>query len=71
VRHLDRVGVLAQVLNVLKRHEINVQEMENTIFDGAVAACCKIKVDSRPAPELLAEIRNPEEIINVDLVELS
>jgi D-3-phosphoglycerate dehydrogenase / 2-oxoglutarate reductase len=71
VRHLDRVGVLAQVLNVLKRHEINVEEMENTIFDGALAACCKIKVDSRPAPELLAEIRNPEEIIHVDLVELS
>ena len=71
VRHLDRVGVLAHVLNVLKRHEINVEEMENTIFDGAVAACCKIKVDSRPAPEVIAEIRSPEEIIHIDLIELA
>jgi D-3-phosphoglycerate dehydrogenase len=71
VRHLDRVGVLAQVLNVLKRHEINVEEMENTIFDGAVAACCKIKLNSRPTPEVIAEIRGPQEIIHIDLVELS
>ncbi|HJZ88273.1 MAG TPA: 3-phosphoglycerate dehydrogenase family protein, partial [Polyangia bacterium] len=70
VRHLDRVGVLASVLTVLKRHQINVEEMENTVFDGATAACCKIKLDSRPAPEVVAEIRAPDEIIHVDLVEL-
>ncbi len=69
-RHLDRVGVLARVLEILKRHEINVEEMENTIFDGAVAACCKIKLDSRPGPEVVEEIRSAAEIIHVDLVEL-
>ena len=71
VRHLDRVGVLAQVLNVLKRHELNVEEMENTIFEGALAACCKIKIDSRPGPEVIAELRAPEEIIHIDLIELA
>jgi len=70
VRHLDRVGVLASVLNVLKARQINVEEMENTVFDGAVAACCKIKLDSRPEPEVLAQIRAPADIIHVDLVEL-
>jgi D-3-phosphoglycerate dehydrogenase len=70
VRHLDRVGVLATVLDVLKRNEINVEEMENTIFDGAQAACCKIKLGSRPAPDVLAAIRAPEAIVHIELVEL-
>ena len=34
VRHLDRVGVLANVLGSLRRHAINVQQMENQIFAG-------------------------------------
>ena len=35
VRHRDRVGVLAHVLTGLRSAGINVQEMENVIFDGA------------------------------------
>jgi D-3-phosphoglycerate dehydrogenase / 2-oxoglutarate reductase len=42
VRHEDRVGVLAEVLGVLKSHGCNVQEMQNQIFDGAPAASAKI-----------------------------
>ena len=40
IRHHDQVGVLASVLEILKRAEINVQGMENEIFagkDGAAA----------------------------------
>ena len=57
VHHLDRVGVLARVLAALERHGINVEEMENTIFAGAVAACCALRLGSRPDPEVLDEIR--------------
>jgi D-3-phosphoglycerate dehydrogenase len=71
VRHLDRVGVLAHVLDALKRNQINIEEMENTVFDGATAACCKIKLGARPAPEAIAAIRSASEIIHVDLLELS
>ena len=35
VRHQDRVGVLAGVLDALRRAEHNVKEMQNIIFDGA------------------------------------
>lgn len=56
VRHLDRVGVLATVLDVLKRADINVQDMSNTIFDGAVAACAKIAVEEAPSPSVLADL---------------
>ncbi|WP_224241344.1 3-phosphoglycerate dehydrogenase family protein [Hyalangium gracile] len=71
VRHHDRVGVLANVLDAVRQAGINAQEIENTIFEGAQAACCKIQLDSRPPEEMLERIRSrAEEIIFVDLVEL-
>ena len=38
IRHLDRVGVLAQVFEALRRNGLNVQQMQNQIFSGADAA---------------------------------
>src|SRR5436190_16350274 len=38
VRHCDRPGVLACVLDALRSARINVQEMENVVFEGAEAA---------------------------------
>jgi D-3-phosphoglycerate dehydrogenase len=71
VRHHDRVGVLAEVLGAIRRHNINVETMHNTIFAGARAACARIRLGTRPSPELLAEIRAREgEIIHVDVIEL-
>lgn len=72
VRHHDRVGVLANVLGTIREAGINAQEIENTVFDGAAAACCKIQLDARPDEEVLAKIRaRTEEIIFADLIELS
>lgn len=71
VRHHDRVGVLANVLDAVRHAGINAQEIENTIFEGAQSACCKIQLDSKPPEEMLERIRSrAEEIIFVDLVEL-
>lgn len=70
VRHLDKVGVLASVLQEIRQAGINAQEVENTVFEGAAAACCKIQLDSRPTDEVVERIRAPAEIIFVDLVEL-
>lgn len=70
VRHHDRVGVLAEVLGAVRRHNINVEAMHNTIFQGARAACARIRLGTRPSPELLAEIRARQEIIHVDVIEL-
>jgi D-3-phosphoglycerate dehydrogenase len=72
VRHYDKVGVLANVLNEIREAGINAQEIENTVFSGAAAACCKIQLDSRPGDEVLNRIRaRKNEIIFVDGVELS
>ena len=71
VRHFDKVGVLAEVLGAIRRHHINVEEMENTIFDGAEAASAKIRLGARPPAELLDEIRaKSAEVLHVDVVEL-
>jgi D-3-phosphoglycerate dehydrogenase / 2-oxoglutarate reductase len=57
VRHLDRVGVLAGVLDVLRRAAINVQEAENVVFAGAEAASARLQLDSAPSPDVLAAVR--------------
>jgi D-3-phosphoglycerate dehydrogenase len=70
VRHYDKVGVLAEVLGAIRRHQINVEEMQNQIFEGARAACARIRLGARPGPELLAEIRaRTDEIIHVEVLE--
>jgi D-3-phosphoglycerate dehydrogenase len=68
VRHLDKVGVLANVLSAIKRYEINVEELSNTVFDGAEAAYAKIRLGSRPTPACLDEIT--AQVLHVNLVPL-
>jgi D-3-phosphoglycerate dehydrogenase len=71
VRHLDKVGSLANVLNVIKRHGINVEELTNNVFEGATAACTRLNVVTRPSEACLAEISAfKEEVLHVDLVAL-
>jgi len=71
VRHRDRIGALANVLGVLKRHGINIQELDNNIFEGGKAACAKIRLDTRPSDSCMQEIMAfSDEILHVDLVTL-
>ncbi len=71
VRHRDRVGALAVVLGVLKRHGINIQELDNTVFEGGKAACARIRADTRPGEACLREIMAFEdEVLHVDVVAL-
>ena len=70
IRMLDKVGTFANVLAVLKRHGINVEEVTNTIFEGGGAACAKLRVISRPTEACLAEIRAYDEVLHVDMVTL-
>jgi D-3-phosphoglycerate dehydrogenase len=71
VRHHDRPGVLAAVLDALKSEGINVQEMENIVFEGAQAAVARINLDNAPTQESLDRLRagNPD-IIELDLLQL-
>jgi D-3-phosphoglycerate dehydrogenase / 2-oxoglutarate reductase len=71
VRHRDRPGVLAHVLDAIKGANINVQEMENIIFEGSEAAVARINLESEPPRETLDRLQaqNPD-IIELDLLEL-
>ena len=71
VRHRDRPGVLAYVLDVIRAAEINVQEMENIIFEGAEAAVARINLDQAPPREMLDQLRRGSaNILELDLLEL-
>jgi D-3-phosphoglycerate dehydrogenase len=67
VRHRDRPGVLASVLGALRAAEINVQEMENIVFEGAEAAVARINLDAAPPARTLEELRAS----NADIIELN
>jgi D-3-phosphoglycerate dehydrogenase / 2-oxoglutarate reductase len=69
VRHCDRPGVLAHVFAHLRKGEINVQETENVIFEGAQAAVARINLDGAPPDALLKQIQNGNsDILDLHLV---
>jgi D-3-phosphoglycerate dehydrogenase len=71
VRHYDRVGVLADVFTRLRGAGINVQETENIVFDGAMAAVARIHLDQAPSDEVVQAIRsNTRDIIDLSLVKI-
>ncbi|MCL4847371.1 MAG: hydroxyacid dehydrogenase [Acidobacteria bacterium] len=66
VRHRDRPGVLAHVFDHLRRSQLNVQETENIVFDGAEAAIARINLDGAPTASTLDEMRAG----NADILDL-
>ena len=69
VRHFDKPGVIANVMNALKESDINAQELENVIFDGKVTACCTIQLDAKPDDKTLETIRSrDDEVISAILL---
>jgi D-3-phosphoglycerate dehydrogenase len=69
VRHHDRVGVLAGVLDLLRERGINVQEVDNRVFDGAHAAVCRLLLDEKPGDDVVRALDGREEILRVELRE--
>ncbi len=70
VRHRDRVGVLAKVLDVVSEAGWNVQEMENLVFAGAEAACARIRFDGRPNADTLQTIRDQGDVLAATIIAL-
>ena len=70
VRHLNRPGVLAHVFHVLSDAGINVEEMENILYDGADAACARIRLDRKPSGGQLDEIRRNPNVLSANVRDL-
>jgi D-3-phosphoglycerate dehydrogenase len=67
IRHYNHVGVLAGVLDELRNEDVNIEEMENTIFDGGQTASCTLRIDSEPSPKTIEKISGEKYIIQVML----
>ena len=70
VRHLDRVGVLAHVLDRLSRASLNVEHMENRVFRGGGAAVATIDVAGSLSEDLLADIGVLPDVLGVSATTL-
>ncbi len=70
VRHRDRPGVLADVFNHLRGDNLNVQETENIVFEGAEAAVARINLDGEPSPSLCDRIVQNGDILDLQVVQL-
>ncbi|HKG12416.1 MAG TPA: NAD(P)-dependent oxidoreductase [Pyrinomonadaceae bacterium] len=71
VRHRDRPGVLASVLDRIRAESINVQEMENIIFEGSEAAVARINLESALPSDVLEQLKaSNEDIIELSLIDI-
>ena len=71
VRHRDKPGVLAHVFEYLRVAQLNVQETENIIFDGAQAAVARINLDGAPSVRALDAMQSGNaDILDLQLVKL-
>jgi D-3-phosphoglycerate dehydrogenase len=70
VKHYDKPGVLAGVLDLLREGNINIEEIENVIFDGAVAASCTMKLINGVGADMLKKMRENPNVISVSHVEI-
>ncbi|MFQ5414416.1 MAG: 3-phosphoglycerate dehydrogenase family protein [Phycisphaerae bacterium] len=68
VRHYDKVGVLASVLDAISRADISVEEMTNTIYRGRRAAVAVLRLDKQPASEVVKSIAGmKDKVIHVEV----
>ncbi len=70
VRHADRVGVLAAVLECIRGAGLNVQEMENQVFEGHLAASARIQLTGEPSRRLVEAIESLDDVLAVAVKEV-
>jgi D-3-phosphoglycerate dehydrogenase len=71
VRHRDRPGVLAHVFDHLREANLNVQETENIVFEGAEAAVARINLDGPPPDAVCARIKDGHaDVLDLQVVRL-
>ena len=71
VRHRNRPGVLAHVFDHVRQANLNVQETENIVFEGAAAAVARINLDGEPSSSLRETIKaGNDDVLDLQLVKL-
>ncbi len=67
LRHLDRIGVLATVLQAFREEDLNVKEMHNVVFSGNVAASATINLERAPSSALISRLHERDDILAVEV----
>jgi D-3-phosphoglycerate dehydrogenase len=71
VRHFDRVGVLASILEILREADLNVQRMRNQIYSGEHgAACARIHVQGDVSDVIIHRLRSLDAVIDLQKIAL-
>jgi D-3-phosphoglycerate dehydrogenase len=70
VRHRDRPGVLAHVFDHLRQANLNVQETENIVFEGAEAAVARVNLDGAPPNAVCDSIKMNQDVLDLQVVKL-
>ncbi len=70
VKHFDKPGVLASILDVIREGNINIEEIENVIFQGGVAASCTMKLKSPVSAEKLKTMQENPDVLSISHVAL-
>lgn len=67
VRHLNKPGVLAHIFYTLGQAQINVEEVDNVVYEGGEAACAKIQLSRLPSEEHIVTIRKNPNVLGTSL----
>lgn len=67
VRHLNKPGVLAHIFYTLGQAQINVEEMDNVVYEGGEAACATIQLSRLPSEEHIVTIRKNPNVLGTSI----
>ena len=70
VRHLNQPGVLAKVFDILSQSSVNVEEMENLIYEGGKSACARIQVGKAPSVNDIEAIENQQAVLGISIASM-
>lgn len=70
VKHYDKPGVLAGVLDLIRDGNINIEEIENVIFEGGIAASCTMKLKNAATADMLKKMSENPNVLSVSHVEI-
>ena len=70
VKHYDKPGVLSSILSIIKEEDINIEDVENIIFDGGVIACCTMKLKSGLSADRLKRIQENPSVLSMSHVQI-
>ena len=65
VRHRNEPGVLARVFDILSHAALNVEEMDNIIYEGGESACARIQLGATPSLREIEAIEQEDRVIGI------